>query len=239
MLATKYTALLAVPALLLVVDAPVRARWGVRRYGVAVGVTLLIAGPWFLRNLLLTGNPLYPVDVKVFGVTVFRGLFESARSERLDGVRSMLALLTGRDQSLPVWPAVTVGLAWVAAVAGRFGQLRRDPLVRACLLGPWVVIGVFWAVAPYAEIRFVFPGFVLLFAAAALAIAAWVRPPGLQVLAAAVVLVPAWATGFSFKIRVLRMLGDATPPELEIVRSHPGRFERVFENPAAVVYRLK
>jgi hypothetical protein len=212
MLATKYTALLAVPALLLLVDAPFRAGWGVRRYGFLVGIVLLIAGPWFLRNLLLTGNPLYPVDVKVFGVTVFKGLFESARSERLDGLGSMLTLLTGRDQSLPVWPAVTVTFAWVAAFVGRFRQLGREPLVRACLLGPLVVVGVFWAVAPYAEIRFVFPGFVLLFAAAALGIVAWVRPAGLQVLAAAVVLVPAWATGFSFKIRVLSMPGETGEP---------------------------
>jgi hypothetical protein len=212
MLATKYTALLAVPALLLLVDAPVRAGWRPRRYGVLIGIALLIVGPWYLRNLRLTGNPLYPVDVKVFGVTVFKGLFESARSERLNGLGSMLTLLTGRDQSLPVRPAVTVGLAWVAAVVGRFRKLGGDPLVRACLLGPLVVVAVFWAVAPYAEIRFVFPGFVLLFAAAAVAIVAWVRPLGLQVLAAAVVLVPAWATGFSLSIRPARLPGESGEP---------------------------
>jgi hypothetical protein len=218
MLATKYTALLAVPALLLVADAPIRARWGVRRWGFFVGIALLVAGPWYLRNLLLTGNPLYPIDVKVFGVTVFKGLFESARSERLDGLGSMLDLLTRRDQSLPVWPAVIVSLAWVAAVVGRFRQLRGEPLVRACLLGPVVIIAVFWAVAPYAEIRFVFPGFVLLFAAAALAIVAWVRPAGLQVIAAAVVLVPAWATGFSFDIHGVLLPGESgeAPPPLVV-----------------------
>jgi hypothetical protein len=124
----------------------------------------------------------------------------------------MLTLLTRRDQSLPVWPAVIVGLAWVAAVVGRFRQLRGEPLVRACLLGPLIVIAVFWASAPYAEIRFVFPGFVLLFAAAALGITAWVRTTCLQLLAAAIVLVPAWATGFSFKLRLPRMPGETGEP---------------------------
>ena len=34
-------------------------------------------------------------------------------------------------------------------------------------------------------------------------------------------------------------LGDADPPELAIIRAHPERFESVFDNPAATVYRLK
>jgi len=34
-------------------------------------------------------------------------------------------------------------------------------------------------------------------------------------------------------------LGDKAPPELAIIRAHPERFEPVFDNPAATVYRLK
>jgi hypothetical protein len=196
LLAMKYTALFALPALLLLVDAPFRAGWGGRRYAVVAGVVVLIAGPWYVRNLMLTGNPLYPVDVKVFGVTIFKGLFESARSEQFSRPGEFLGLLTRRHQSLPMAPAAVVALAWVAALAGRFRGLRNDPLLRACLVGPVVVIAVFWFGAPYAEIRFVFPGFVLLYAAAGAAIAAWARHTGLQLLAAAVVLVPSWATGF-------------------------------------------
>jgi hypothetical protein len=199
LLATKYTALMALPALVLLADAPVRARWPVRRYAVALGVVLLIAGPWYLRNARLTGNPLYPIDVKVLGVTVFRGLFETARSGKIRGLGSVVALLTTRDQSLPVWPAVTVGIAFVAAWAGRFRRVAGDPLTRICLLGPIVAIAIFWRTAPYAEVRFVFPAFILVYAAAAIGILAWVRSGPLQIPLAAVILVPSWATGFSIE----------------------------------------
>jgi 4-amino-4-deoxy-L-arabinose transferase-like glycosyltransferase len=196
LLAMKYTALFALPALVLLVDAPIRAGWSLRRYGVVAGAVLLLAGPWYLRNALLTGNPLYPVDVKVFGVTIFKGLFESARSEAFSRPGEFLGLLTRRHQSLPPWPAAVVALAWVAALAGRFRTIWTDPLLRACLLGPILAMAVFWWRAPYAEIRFVFPAFVLLYASAAVAIAAWLPHAGVQLFAAAIVLVPSWATGF-------------------------------------------
>ena len=206
LLATKYTALMALPALALLADAPVRARWSPLRYAVAAGVVLLIAGPWYLRNVLLTGNPLYPVDVKVLGLTVFRGLFEAGRSEKIQGLASVLSLLTTRDQSLPVWPAATVAVGFLAAWAGRFRQLAGDPLTRACLLGPIVVILIFWRTAPYAEVRFVFPAFILLYAAAAIAIVAWAKSArALQLVLAGVILIPSWATGFSLRGR----LGEA------------------------------
>jgi hypothetical protein len=200
LLAMKYTALFALPALVLLIDAPVRAGWTIRRYAAVAGAVLLLAGPWYLRNAMLTGNPLYPVDVKVFGATIFRGLFESGRSEQLARPGELLALLTKRHQSLPVWPAAVVALAWVAALVGRFRGLRAGPLLRACLLGPVALLAVFWWKAPYAEIRFVFPAFVLLYAAAAVGISVWLRHAGLQLVAAAVVLVPAWATGFELRL---------------------------------------
>lgn len=60
-LATKYTALYSLPLLLLAIDAPVRARWCGRRYVIAIGLVALLAGPWYLRNALTTGNPLFPM----------------------------------------------------------------------------------------------------------------------------------------------------------------------------------
>jgi hypothetical protein len=214
LLASKYTALLAAPALLLLIDAPIRAGWPLRRYATAFVIVLLIAGPWYLRNALLTGNPLYPVDVKLFGLTLFPGLFESARSEKLRSAREVLSLLTTRDQSLPAWPAVILVIALLAAFTRRFRQLRTDPLVRTCLLGPLLVLLPFWALAPYAEIRFIFPGFILLFAAGAIAVVAWARRPYVQVLAALAILIPAWATGFNlnspFAQTVYEIIGGAT-----------------------------
>jgi hypothetical protein len=161
-------ALLALPALLLLIDAPFRARWPLLRYAITLGVVLLLAGPWYLRNLLLTGNPLYPIQVKLLGVTLFPGLLASARSTQLTSVPSVWALLTGRDQSLPLWPMLLVMLGWFAALVRQFRGVRSDPLTRLCLLGPAIALVVFLLTSPYAEVRFVYPAFVLLFAAAAM-----------------------------------------------------------------------
>lgn len=67
-LGTKYQALFAVPILgvLLAVDAS-RSRSGWRellaRVGGFCGVAMLLAAPWYLKNWLLLGNPLWPLFI--------------------------------------------------------------------------------------------------------------------------------------------------------------------------------
>src|SRR5205814_9054023 len=68
--ATKYTALLSAPLFLLLIDAPVRGGWSRRRWLIAIGAALVLAGPWFVRNWIDAGNPLYPVPID----RVFPGL---------------------------------------------------------------------------------------------------------------------------------------------------------------------
>jgi hypothetical protein len=214
MLATKYTALLALPALLLAVDAPFRAGWSLRRFAAAIGLVLLIAAPWYLRNLWLTGNPAYPIEVRIFGARVFPGMFVTARSTELSSFGSVWWLLTARDQSLPLWPMIPVLLCYVGAIVGRFRAVRSEPLVRLCLLGPLVAIGVFVAMSPYAEVRFLFPAFLLLYAAAGIAIARWLeRWLPAQLAAAAVILIASWATawrGEAFRVLGPELAGIAT-----------------------------
>ncbi len=192
LLATKYTALLALPALLFLIDAAPRARWPLRRYLAAAGLVLLIAGPWYLRNALLTGNPLYPVQTGPFP-----GLFATERSHQLRDAGSILDVLTRRDQSLPAAPAVVLLIALAAALVAGVRRLAGDPMTRTVLLGPVVGLSVFLASAPYAEVRFLFPAFVLLFAAAAVAITAWLaRPPALRYAAGGLLLVLCWLTAY-------------------------------------------
>jgi hypothetical protein len=196
MLATKYTALMALPALLLMVDAPRRAGWTWRRYGVALALVLVVAGPWYLRNLIAYGNPVYPIRVTLAGKTILPGLFESARSTRLSHVGSIVSLLTSGDQSLPRTPMVVLLVGAVMAAARWAGRVGADPLVRGVLVGPVLLVGIFAATSPYAEVRFVYPAFFLLFAAGAAGIAAWVRPVWGQFAAAGVVLVCSALTTF-------------------------------------------
>jgi len=192
LLATKFTALLALPALLLVIDAPFRARWCARRYVIALGLILLLAGPWYLRNLLLTGNPIFPIETKLFP-----GLMSTTRSVKFHTLSSIWTLLTNRehDQSLPIAPMLVLLIGLLTAFAARFRQLRADPIIRLCLLGPPLALTIYLTFSPYPELRFLDPAFLLLFAASALAVA-WIRPRILQIIAAAVLLIPCWATAY-------------------------------------------
>ncbi len=152
MLAMKYTALLAVPVLVLAVP-----RWPVRRWAMAAVVAGLIAGPWYVRNWIVTGNPVFPLAVP----HVFRGLFTAARS---DAFRSPI------DRRYGVPAAV-----FVVAVVGLLGvdwrRVRTDPLLRASVLGPPLGVALFFWRSPFPEVRFLFPALLLLLAAPAAAVA--------------------------------------------------------------------
>ena len=79
-LGTKAVGVVFVPPLLavamiavLVQAVPVRTR--VQRALVIVLGPLVSGGFWYLRNALLTGNPLYPLEVKVLGRSVLHGWY--------------------------------------------------------------------------------------------------------------------------------------------------------------------
>src|SRR5208282_3177851 len=63
LLATKYTAMLSAVLFLLALDAPLRAGWRLRHWAAAGICALLLAAPWFIRNWILTGNPLFPTTI--------------------------------------------------------------------------------------------------------------------------------------------------------------------------------
>ena len=157
LLAVKVSALLSLPVLLLVIDAPFRARWPARRYAIVVALVLLLAGPWYLRNLLLTGNPLFPAHLTFFGITLFKGIITTAPSAQFASLRSIWLLLTARDQSLPLLPMIALLLGAIAVWAGRIRMLRSDPLARLCLLGPPLALLVFLKTSPFPEARYLTP----------------------------------------------------------------------------------
>lgn len=72
-LGCKYTAaaFLMAPLLVMVVTCEMTGRRGIasaaRRAGLVLGIALLAASPWLLKNLIYTGNPVYPLAWKVFG----------------------------------------------------------------------------------------------------------------------------------------------------------------------------
>ena len=178
-LATKYTALLAMPMLLFMIDAPVKAHWRWKQWGLAAGVAMSIAGPWFVRNWWVTGNPLFPIDVNLAGVRVFEGMFTTSRSEDLrtltetpEGRAGLWRILTGTYFSMLPPLFVTLLVAWAAAAVVGGWRVLRDPVARTCVFGPIIGIAAFAFTSPYAEVRFVDPAFLLLFGCAALSVSA-------------------------------------------------------------------
>jgi hypothetical protein len=169
LLATKYTAVMSLPLLLIAVDAPIRAGWNWRNYAVVLGGILLLAGPWYLRNWILVGNPVFPETVNL-GVIHFHGLFVATRSVALTTLGGLVRVISAGYYSMPPWLALMLGILWAAALLRGAATLRSDPLRRCILLGPPIGLAIFFFFSPYAEVRFIFPVFVLLFAAAGIAL---------------------------------------------------------------------
>nr|MBA3272983.1 hypothetical protein [Chthoniobacterales bacterium] len=150
MLATKYTALMTLPLLLLVIDAPFRAGWRWRHFMISAAIVALLAGPWYLRNLLITGNPLYPTDVSFAGVRIFDGMMTVTRSDRLVGLRAGWDVMTTGYYPMPMLGMVVLLVGW--SFAWRHARrLETDALLRVVLIGGPLGIAIFLLTSPYAE----------------------------------------------------------------------------------------
>jgi hypothetical protein len=179
-LAIKYTAILAVPMLLLALRKP---RW--RDAAVVAGCVLALAGPWYLTNWVQGGNPLFPTDF-----WVFKGLFSTARSVELRSIDGILGAIVGGDFGVPVVLGVVLLLGWLIATAvqGLFRPQREKILVT---LGPIIGLALFLLVSPYAEVRFLLPALLLMVVSLNL------LPGRYAAIAAGVVALAAIATGTS------------------------------------------
>ena len=207
--ATKYTFFIAVPVLLLLIDAPFQAGWNRRRWAIALATAILIAGPWYARNWLLTGNPLYPIDLKILGHSVLHGLFDMQPSARLRTWQGLRSIFIADFHGLPPALLALLVIGWAAAVMGWIGRARRNPLIRACLFGMPLCVAFFVAKAPYGEVRFLFPALVPLFVAVGLAIHRWLPWPTAKGIAAAVMAIAALWTSYNATILVAQLAGIA------------------------------
>jgi len=157
---TKYAAApLALPFLAAAVLVSRRGRFTAPVVFAAAAVLLATGGFWYLRNLMVTGNPWYPVAT--LGLP---GLYDRAA-------------MRGWDYHLPVDELGALGdilgaagFGFSAAVVAAFARVR-PPLEAALALA---VVAIFWLLIPYQESRFMMAGFGL----GALAIGrAAARPP--------------------------------------------------------------
>jgi Dolichyl-phosphate-mannose-protein mannosyltransferase len=123
--------------------------------------TVSVAGFWFARNMLLTGNPLYPLHLAGFGRVWFAGWYgpEAMRFSQyylsIDDWRALIdVILAVIDPRLaPVW---------LAALLGAWSWKRISPTTRDRWV--WVASGLaainvllYWFVIPYrTQQRFMF-----------------------------------------------------------------------------------
>jgi hypothetical protein len=203
-LACKYTVLLVCPLLLFVIDAPFRAGWKRRDFVAAILIALTLAGPWYSRNLILTGDPIFPADVKLFGLRLFTGLFGTERDQQLRSAGGAWRMLSATYHSLPTVLLAALALTWCAACLAAGRSLLTDPMRRAALLGSAVTLLLFLVASPHHEVRYLFPLIVLWFDTATLAITRWI-PTAWAKLGTAILLAGV-STATSFDLTLLNRI---------------------------------
>jgi hypothetical protein len=155
---TKPVGLVFVGPLLLLFLGSVALRTRSGRSTVMTGLALagcLLPGVgyWFGRNLLLAGNPLYPLNVEILGATILPGWYgrDAMRySPYYLPVTNWRALC---DVMLAVLDPRLVPL-WLAALAGGWAVARReksphDPWVWALAGLAMLNVAVYWLAIPY------------------------------------------------------------------------------------------
>jgi hypothetical protein len=176
LLATKYTVVLSVPALLLLIDAPFRAAWSARQWAAAACCAAALDGPWYARNAWLTGNPVFPINVSLFGRDWFHGLFSASAAPELRQWGGVWEVVSQPAFGLSWALSISLGAGWLGAAWFLRRSVLTEPLPRLCLAGPVIGLAAFVWKSPYAEIRFVYPSLALLFACLGLATGLLRRP---------------------------------------------------------------
>jgi hypothetical protein len=157
-LATKPTGVVFVTPLLALVLGGLfiqRAPWPVRMFRIAIVATvpLLTGGFWFLRNARLTGNPLYPLDIRVMSRTIWAGWYgpEAMRTSpyylpmNLWGALGDIVLALLDPRLAPVWLA-SIGGAWAVANP-RTRPVRR--WIALFAIGAVLNVVLYWFIIPY------------------------------------------------------------------------------------------
>jgi hypothetical protein len=150
---TKYLALVYTPVLLLLAFA----RGFRSRVWWAVPGAALFAVPWYARNWLVAGSPIYPASLTIAGVTVAHGAFD--RAAMLNTV-----FHTADLRLLPAVVAHAFGpslvLLWLPfAIAGWIAMSRRGWWPHGALaILPLAMVPLFWYGLPVnVDSRFLLP----------------------------------------------------------------------------------
>jgi len=167
-LGTKPVGVVFIPPLILmafwVIWRRTRSLQGTLSLVVLVLLSVLsTSGYWFGRNLVLTGNPLYPLQVDVGGMTLLPGWYGPGAMQTsiyylpITDWRSLVDILVVvmDPRLLPFWLAALGGV-WSLGIGKRSDQ---DSWVWACSLWAVLNIALFWFCIPYrTQHRFMLQG---------------------------------------------------------------------------------
>lgn len=165
LLATKYIAVLFAPLLVLVwLAAPRETRsLGLPAVvGLVLAVAALTGGYTYLRSAVVTGNPLYPAPVELFGRTLLPGWPEASPSARRAGESGsdLWPLLWGRTDMLgPLFRFTVLPGALAAAVLAFRRWRARSALIVALL--PFGLLAVFAYLHDHRDVRYIFAALAL------------------------------------------------------------------------------
>jgi hypothetical protein len=115
-------------------------RRAVRRLVTVGGIALLVASPWYVRNLLLTGNPFYPLANRLFGLppVTLVALKYGLGSDLGHLLTSPIDLLARGNQFDQGWAMGPAYLAFVP-IALWLRRSRQVFIVLCCLVAWWLV----------------------------------------------------------------------------------------------------
>jgi hypothetical protein len=177
---SKYTGLmlLPVPVLALLADSDEEPKEKLLSSLALAGTALLLASPWYLRNLLVYGNPFFPAFDTLFGPTPEGAWALEKLKSDLPRLSSLLrtpsafreAVASGR---LPLGAGAELGLGTILALPATVVAFFLKQELRPFLGGILVFLGL-WAIS-HPAVRYLYPVFPFFAASGGWGIAALVR----------------------------------------------------------------
>jgi hypothetical protein len=157
-LGTKAVGVVFIPPLLAIAIVAVLAqklpvRTKIARALTVVTVPLVTGGYWYIRNALLTGNPVYPLEVRLLGRTIWLGWYGREAMQfspyyvPVEDWRALIdtsaAVLDPR--LVPLWLAA-IGISWVL-VQSKIDASRRWTSVFSLMA--ILNVALYWLCIPY------------------------------------------------------------------------------------------
>ncbi|MEK7865275.1 MAG: hypothetical protein AAB434_01240 [Planctomycetota bacterium] len=152
-LGTKFV---AVPFSLPLIAAFLIARPGWRAPFAAMVPAVLLGGTWYAWNWMQTGDPVYPGDLAIGGVTLAEGLYAPGIFEKHRTMQAFLATVTGSNPfSLTPLLAGALGVMWLLSHGRRKGSFTAST-------APVLLVLLYVLLVPLEDSRYLMPAFAAL-----------------------------------------------------------------------------